>query len=436
LRGSFGRRPTKLPPLIFMASSPSTRRVVVTGLGVVSPLGNDIETLWSNLLAGQCGVDRITLFDPAPFDTQIAAEVKQYEAAAAFPSPKEARRSDRFTQFGIGAGFQALRDSGLDLNRVDRDAVGVFIGSGIGGLHTTEEQHKILLQRGPGRLSPFMIPMLILNMASGLFSMFYKLRGPNVATCSACATASHAIGEAWRTLKMGDAQVMFAGGTEATITPIGIGGFCAMKAMSTRNAEPQRASRPFDRDRDGFVMGEGAGVLVLEDLEHAQARGARIYCELAGYGNTADANHMTAPAPHGEGAARCMKMALRNAGLNPEDIDYINAHGTSTPTGDIAETEAIKTVFGDHAKKIAVSSTKGATGHMLGAAGAVEMAICVKALEKQAVPPTINLDNPDPECDLDYVPHTAREMRVRAIVNNSFGFGGHNASLVAKTFAG
>jgi 3-oxoacyl-[acyl-carrier-protein] synthase II len=273
-------------------------------------------------------------------------------------------------------------------------------------------------------------------MASGLFSMFYKLRGPNVATCSACATASHAIGEAWRTLKMGDAKVMFAGGTEATITPIGIGGFCAMKAMSTRNTEPLRSSRPFDVDRDGFVMGEGAGVVVLEELEHAKARGARIYCELAGYGNTADANHMTAPAPHGEGAARCMQMALRNAGLNPTEIGYINAHGTSTPQGDIAETEAIKTVFGEHAKKVAVSSTKGSTGHMLGAAGAVEMAICVKVLEKQVAPPTINLENPDPECDLDYVPHTAREIKVSAIVNNSFGFGGHNASLVAKQFLG
>src|SRR5438067_3945603 len=273
-------------------------------------------------------------------------------------------------------------------------------------------------------------------MASGLFSMFYKLRGPNVATCSACATSNHAIGEAWRTLKMGDAQVMFAGGSEATIVPIGIGGFCAMKAMSTRNDEPHRASRPFDVDRDGFVMGEGAGVIVLEELEHARKRGARIYCELLGYGNTADANHMTAPAPMGEGAARCMKMALRNAGLNPEDISYINAHGTSTPQGDIAETQAIKTVFGGHAPKLAVSSTKGATGHMLGAAGAVEMAICAKAIQIGAVPPTINYEVPDPECDLDYVPNTARKMKVNAIVSNSFGFGGHNATIAAKKFNG
>ena len=419
-----------------MASNRVERRVVITGLGAVTPLGNNVPALWASLVAGQCGIEKITHFDPSAFDTQIAAEVKDFSAAQSFPSPKEARRADRFTQFGVTAAHQALLDSGLDLQKANRDEIGVFIGSGIGGLATTEEQHKILLQKGPGRLSPFMIPMLILNMASGLFSMFYKLRGPNVATCSACATANHAIGEAWRTLKMGDAQVMFAGGSEATIVSLGIGGFCAMKAMSTRNEEPHRASRPFDVDRDGFVMGEGAGVVVLEDLDHAKARGARIYCELLGYGNTADANHMTAPAPFGEGAARCMKIALRNAGLNPEDIDYINAHGTSTPQGDICETQAIKTVFGDCARQVAVSSTKGATGHMLGAAGAVEMAICVKAIEQQVVPPTLNLDNPDPLCDLDYVPHTARARRVNAIINNSFGFGGHNACLVASKFTG
>jgi 3-oxoacyl-[acyl-carrier-protein] synthase II len=419
-----------------MASNSSDRRVVITGMGVVTPLGNDVDTLWANLLAGKCGVHKITHFDPAAYDTRIAAQVKGFDASPAFPSPKEARRSDRYTQFGVGAAHQALRDSGLDLEKVNRDEVGVFIGSGIGGLHTTEEQHKIMLNRGPGRLSPFMIPMLILNMASGLFSMFYKLRGPNIATCTACATASHAMGEAWRTIKMGDAQVMFAGGTEATITPLGIGGFCAMRAMSTRNDDPQHSSRPFDLGRDGFVMGEGAGVIVLEEIEHAKARGARIYCELTGYGNTADANHMTAPDPEGTGAARCMQMALRNARLNPADIDYINAHGTSTPLGDIAETKAIKTVFGEHARKLAISSTKGATGHMLGATGAVEMAICVKALQHQTVPPTINLEQPDPECDLDYVPHTPRECRVDAVVNNSFGFGGHNASLVAARFTG
>ena len=419
-----------------MPSSISERRVVITGLGSVTPLGNDVASLWKNLVAGQCGIDPITHFDAGPFDTQIAGEVKNFDPSPAFPSPKEARRSDRFAQFGVYAAWQALKDSGLDLSRVNGDEVGVFIGSGIGGLETTAEQHTILLQRGPGRLSPFMIPMLILNMASGLFSMFYKLRGPNVATCSACATSTHAIGEAWRTLKMGDAQIMFAGGSEATIVPIGIGGFCAMKAMSTRNSEPKRDSRPFDLERDGFVMGEGASVLVLEDLEHAKARGARIYCELLGYGNTADANHMTAPAPFGEGAARCMRMALRNAQLNPTDISYINAHGTSTPQGDIAETQAIKTVFGDHARRLAVSSTKGATGHMLGAAGATELVICVKAIENNIVPPTINLEKPDPECDLDYVPNKARELKVDAIVNNSFGFGGHNASLIARRFQG
>ncbi|MEO6033729.1 MAG: beta-ketoacyl-ACP synthase II [Verrucomicrobiota bacterium] len=419
-----------------MASNWTEKRVVITGLGAVTPLGNDLESSWKNLLAGSCGIKKITHFDPSGFDCQIAAEVKNFDPTSAFPSPKEIRRTDRYAQFGIYAAHQALVDSGIDLEKINRDETGVFIGSGIGGLYTTEEQHKIFLAKGPGRLSPFMIPMLILNMASGLFSMYYKLRGPNVATCSACATSTHAIGEAWRTLKMGDAQIMFAGGTEATIVPLGIGGFCAMRAMSTRNDQPQKASRPFDVDRDGFVMGEGAGVLVLEELEHAKARGAKIYCELVGYGNTADANHMTAPAPEGEGAARCMKMALRNAGLKPSDISYINAHGTSTPQGDVCETQAIKSVFGEHAKKLSVSSTKGATGHMLGAAGAVEMTICVKALQEDVVPPTINLENPDPQCDLDYVPHHSRGMKVSAVVNNSFGFGGHNATLIAKKFVG
>ena len=417
-----------------MTANSTERRVVVTGLGVVSSLGQDIDTFWNNIIAGRCGIDKITAFDVSKYDCQIAAEVKNFDPAAAFPSPKEIRRTDRFAQFGVYAGYQALQDAGLDLDKLDRDETGVFIGSGIGGLYTVEEQHKILLSKGPGRLSPFLIPMLILNMASGLFSMFYKLRGPNLATCSACATSTHAIGEAWRTIKMGDAKVMFAGGTEATIVPMGIGGFCAMKAMSTRNDDPQRSSRPFDAERDGFVMGEGAGVIVMEDLEHARARGARIYCEMIGYGNTADANHMTSPAPEGEGAARCMKAALRSAGLRPGDISYINAHGTSTPQGDICETQAIKNVFGAHARRIAVSSTKGATGHMLGASGAVEMAICAKAIQTNVVPPTINYEHPDPECDLDYVPNTAREMTVSAVLNNSFGFGGHNATMVAKKF--
>ena len=417
-------------------ASHQERRVVVTGLGVVTPLGQQLDVFWNKLISGQSGIATITSFDPASFDTKIAGEVKDFDPLPAFPSAKDVRRTDRYSQFGVYAGWQALLDSGLDLTKENPDEIGVFLGSGIGGLATTTEQCKILLERGPGRLSPFMIPMLISNMASGLFSMYNNLRGPNFATCSACATANHAIGEAWRSIKMGDAQVMFAGGAEAAIVSVGIGGFCAMKAMSTRNEDPKHASRPFDKDRDGFVMGEGAGVIVLEELEHARKRGARIYCEVAGYGNTADAYHLTAPSPNGEGAARCMKMALRTGGLNIEDISYINAHGTSTPQGDICETQAIKTVFGERAKKIAVSSTKGATGHMLGAAGAVEMTACVLAIKHGIVPPTINLQTPDAECDLDYVPNIAREMKVNAIVNNSFGFGGHNSTIAAKRFDG
>jgi 3-oxoacyl-[acyl-carrier-protein] synthase II len=419
-----------------MATSSSDRRVVVTGLGLVTPLGQTLDTFWSNLVTGQCGIDRITRFDPSPFDTQIAGEIRNFDPTPAFPSPKEIRRTDRFSQFGIYAGWAALKDSGADLDQLNRDEIGVIIGSGIGGLETTTLQHKVLVERGPGRLSPFMIPMLISNMASGMFSMYYNLRGPNFATCSACATANHAIGEAYRTIKFGDAVMMFAGGAEATIVPIGIGGFCAMKAMSTRNGDPKRSSRPFDKERDGFVMGEGAGVLVLEDLDHARKRGARIYCEIVGYGNTADAYHLTAPSEGGEGAARCMKMALRSSGLNPEDISYINAHGTSTPLGDIAETQAVKTVFGEHARKLVISSTKGATGHMLGAAGAVEMTACILAMRNDLVPPTINYEVPDPQCDLDYVPNKAREMKVNAIINNSYGFGGHNSSVAAKKFVG
>jgi 3-oxoacyl-[acyl-carrier-protein] synthase II len=419
-----------------MANTYSDRRVVVTGLGVVTPLGHDLNTFWQNLITGQCGIDKITAFDASAYATQIAGEVKSFDLSPAFPSPKEIRRADRYSQFGIYAAWSALKDSGLELDKENVDEIGVFLGSGIGGLATTTEQHKTLLERGPGRMSPFTIPMLISNMASGLVSMYFNLRGPNFATCSACATANHAIGEAWRTIKAGDAQVMFAGGAEATVIPIGIGGFCAMKAMSTRNDDPKTASRPFDKDRDGFVMGEGAGVLVLEELEHAKKRGAQSYCEISGYGNTADAHHLTAPSPGGEGAARCMKMALRNGGLNATDISYINAHGTSTPQGDICETQAIKSVFGDHARQLVVSSTKGATGHMLGAAGAVEMTACTLAIKHGIVPPTINLQNPDPECDLDYVPNTARQMPVNAIVNNSFGFGGHNSAIAAKKFVG
>ena len=417
-------------------ADPTRKRVVVTGIGVVTPLGQGANTFWGNLLAGQCGIDSISAFDTEGFPCTIAGEVKDFDPTPAFPSPKEVRRTDRFSQFGIHAGWQALNDSGLDLAKTNRDRVGAMIGSGIGGLITLEDQHNKLLERGPGRLSPFFIPMMILNMASGMFSLYHGLRGPNVATCSACATASHAIGEAWRTLVMGDADVMVAGGTEAAVSPCAVGGFGSMKALSTRNDDPRHASRPFDAGRDGFVMGEGSGVLVLEELEHAKARGARIYCEMAGYGNTADAHHMTSPAPEGEGGARAMRMALSSGGLNPEDISYINAHGTSTPQGDVCETEAIKSVFGDHAGSLAVSSPKGATGHMLGAAGGAEMAVCCKALETDTVPPTINYETPDPDCDLDYVPNEAREMEVNAIANNSFGFGGHNACLVAKKFKG
>src|SRR5580658_736341 len=419
-----------------MATNWKERRVVITGLGVVTPIGNDIETFWKNLISGQCGIETITSFDPSPFATQIAGQVKNFDPKPAFPSPKEIRRTDRYSQFGVFAGHQALLDSGLELNKENCDEIGCIIGSGIGGLETTVDQHNVLMTRGPDRVSPFMIPMLISNMASGLFSMYHNLRGPNFATCSACATANHAIGEAWRSIKMGDAHVMFAGGAEAAVVPVGIGGFCAMKAMSTRNDDPRHASRPFDRERDGFVMGEGAGVVMLEELEHAKKRGAKIYCEIIGYGNTADAHHLTAPSPGGEGAARCMRMALKTGGMHLTDVSYINAHGTSTPQGDVAETQAIKTVFGEHARKLAVSSTKGATGHMLGAAGAVEMAVCALAIKNGVVPPTINLQTPDPECDLDYVPNTAREMQVNAIVNNSFGFGGHNACVVATKFNG
>ena len=419
-----------------MADTSQRQRVVVTGIGVVSPLGQGIDNFWQNITAGQCGIAPITAFDTEGFACTIAGEVKEFDAAEAFPSPKEVRRTDRFAQFGIHAGWQALNDSGLDLEQANRERVGAMIGSGIGGLATLETQHKTLLDRGPGRMSPFFIPMMILNMASGMFSLYQGLRGPNVATCSACATANHAIGEAWRTLVMGEADIMFAGGTEAAVLPTAIGGFAAMKALSTRNDDPEHASRPFDAGRDGFVMGEGAGVLVLETLEHATARSARIYCELAGYGNTADAHHMSAPAPEGEGGARAMRMALNSGGLNPDDISYINAHGTSTPQGDVCETQAIKSVFGEHARRLAVSSTKGATGHMLGAAGGVEMAACCKAIETGTVPPTINYETPDPDCDLDYVPNEAREIEVNAIANNSFGFGGHNACLVAKKFTG
>ena len=417
-----------------MDTNSEHRRVVITGLGVASSLGDSIDGFWKRIAGGDCGIVPITAFDVRQYGCRIAAQINQLDVAPAFPNPKEIRRTDRYAQFGIFAGFQAIQDAGIDLKQTNLDEFGVFVGSGIGGLQTIERQHQILMEKGPNRLSPFLIPMQILNMASGLLSMYHGLRGPNMATCSACATSSHALGEAWRTIKMGDANLMLAGGAEAAITPIGIGGFSAMKAMSTRNNDPKHSSRPFDRERDGFVMGEGAAVLLLEELKHAKARGAKIYCEIRGYGNTADAYHMTAPDPQGAGAGRCMKMALRSARLYPENVDYLNAHGTSTPQGDICETVAIQNVFGEHAKQLAVSSTKGATGHMLGAAGSIELAICAKAIQTGILPPTINYQYPDPKCPLDYIPNEAREAKINAALSNSFGFGGHNTSLVVTRF--
>ncbi|MCX7825167.1 MAG: beta-ketoacyl-ACP synthase II [Verrucomicrobiae bacterium] len=410
------------------------RRVVITGMGVICSLGQSLEAFWRALLAGETKVDRITAFDPTPYDCQIAAEVRDFNPAPFFKQPKDARRCDRNIHFAVAAAKMAVKDSDLDLDKEDPDRIGCVIGSGVGGLATFEEQHRILLEKGPGRMSPFTIPMMICNMATGIVSMEFGARGPNFATVSACATSAHAIGEAFRAIRFGDADIMIAGGTEATILPTGIAGFSAMRAMSVRNDEPEKASRPFDRDRDGFVMGEGAGVLVLEELEHARRRSAVIYAELVGYGQTADAYHLTAPAPEGAGAARCMKRALENARLRPDQISYINAHGTSTPLNDKFETAAIKTVFGDHARKVAISSTKSMTGHLLGAAGAVEMIACAMALTRDIVPPTINYETPDPDCDLDYVPNQAREMKVEAVLNNALGFGGHNCTLIAKKF--
>jgi 3-oxoacyl-[acyl-carrier-protein] synthase II len=411
----------------------SERRVVITGIGVVSPVGNDLPAFWESLKAGRSGIGRISAFDTEKFDCQIAGEVSGYDPVPYYKTPKDVRRTDRYTQLAMGAAKMSLDDSGLDLASVDLDRTGVMIGSGVGGLATMETQVGQMLTKGPDRTSPFMIPMMISNMASGFISMEYGLRGPNMAIVTACATANHCMGEAWRIIKFGDADVMLTGGSEACIVPVGIAGFAAMRALSVRNDEPERASRPFDKDRDGFVMGEGAGVIILEEYEHAKKRGAQIYCEVTGYGLTADAYHMSAPSPDGEGAARCMAMAMKHAKVNPEEVDYINAHGTSTPVGDVCETKAMKRAFGEHAKKgLAVSSTKSMTGHLLGAAGAVEMAACVMAMRDGVLPPTINLDNPDPECDLDYVPNKAREKKVKIAISNSFGFGGHNSSLLIK----
>ena len=407
-------------------------RVVVTGMGIVTSLGSDLETFWSNLVAGKSGVSRIESFDVSEYPTQIAAEIKDFNPED-YIDRKEARRMDRFVQFAVAAGKMAVQDAGLELGvNVDPERVGVIVGSGIGGLGTWEEQHSILLEKGPKRVSPFFIPMMIANMASGQISMSIGAKGPNTTAVTACATGTHSIGDSFKLIQRGDADVMICGGAEATIRPTGLAGFCSMRAMSTRNDEPEKASRPFDAERDGFVMGEGSGVLVLESLEHAVKRGARIYAEVIGYGMSGDAYHITDPDP--DGAARCMQRALKDAGIEPEAIDYINAHGTSTPVGDRSETLAIKKAFGDHAYKLAVSSTKSMTGHLLGAAGGIESVILALTLKNGVIAPTINLENRDPECDLDYVPNAARKSDVKTALSNSFGFGGHNATIVMRKY--
>jgi 3-oxoacyl-[acyl-carrier-protein] synthase II len=412
----------------------NNRRVVITGMGLMTPVGNDLETFWSNLKNGVSGIRRISAIDPSAYDCQIGGEVRDFDPKPFFKNPKDVRRTDRYTQLAMAAAKKSIEDSGIDLEKTNRDRFGVLVSSGIGGLKTLEDQHTILMTKGPDRSSPFTIPMLISNMASGVISMEFGLRGPNMCIVTACATSNNAIGESWRIIKFGDADIFLAGGAEASMVSIGIAGFSAMKALSTRNDEPERASRPFDRDRDGFVMSEGAGVLVVEELEHAKKRGAKIYCELVGYGLSGDAYHMTAPPENGEGAARAMQLALGHAKIDIHGVDYINAHATSTGLGDISETLAIKRVFGEHAYKVPISATKSMTGHLLGGAGAVEMATCALTIRDGIIPPTINLDHPDEKCDLDYVPHKAREKKVRVAMNNSFGFGGHNATLVAKVF--
>ena len=409
----------------------SRRRVVVTGLGIISPVGNGVPEAWKNILAGTSGITRITRFDASAFTSQIAGEVKGFDPAQVL-SAKEARRFDTFIHYGLAAAIEAIKDSGLDFDREQREQVGVCIGSGIGGLPLIEETHKTMLASGPRKISPFFIPGSIINLIAGQLSIMYGLKGPNLALVTACTTANHCIGDAGRLIEYGDADVMVAGGSEACISPLGLGGFCAARALSTRNDDPAAASRPWDKDRDGFVLGEGSGVLVLEEFEHARKRGAKVYCELSGYGMSADAHHITAPCEDGEGAVRCMNNALRNAGLNRDQVNYINAHGTSTPLGDVAETVAVKNCFGDYARKLAISSTKSMTGHLLGAAGGVEAVFSALAVREQVAPPTINLTQPDPECDLDYVPNAARKMTIDVAVSNSFGFGGTNGSLVFR----
>ncbi|MGZ5163160.1 MAG: beta-ketoacyl-ACP synthase II [Burkholderiales bacterium] len=407
------------------------RRVVITGLGIVSPVGIGVPEAWSNILAGKSGIGRITRFDASSLPSQIAGEVKGFDVSK-YLAPKEARRFDTFIHYGLAAGIESIKDSGLDLERVNREMVGACIGSGIGGLPLIEETHDAVIAGGPRKISPFFVPGSIINLIAGQLSIMYGLKGPNLALVTACTTANHCIGEAGRIIEYGDADVMVAGGAESTVSLLGVGGFCAARALSLRNDDPQRASRPWDKDRDGFVLGEGAGMVVVEEYEHAKARGARIYCELSGYGMSADAHHITAPCADGDGAVRCMVNAMRNAGVNREEVDYVNAHGTSTPLGDIAETIAVKRCFGENAQKLAVSSTKSMTGHLLGAAGGIEAVFSVLAIRDQIAPPTINLVNQDPQCDLDYVPNTARAMKIDVVLSNSFGFGGTNGTLVFR----
>ena len=410
-----------------------SRRVGVTGVGLVTPLGIGTEASWQALRAGTSGIGRITQFDPSAFSCQIAGEVKDFDPSR-YIEKKEIKKMGRFIQFAVAAADCALAGSGFAVPPEEADRVGVYIGSGIGGFEIIEREHQTLLQHGPRRISPFFIPATIINLASGYVSIRTGAKGPNSATATACTTSAHSIGDSFRLVQRGDADVMICGGTEACITPMGIGGFAAMRALSTRNGEPQRASRPWDRDRDGFVVGEGAGILVLEDLEHAARRGAHVLAEVAGYGMSADAFHVTSPPDNGDGAYRVMRNCLRDAGIQPEQVDYINAHGTSTEVGDRAETMAIKRAFGEHAGKVAVSSTKSMTGHLLGGAGGIEAGITVLAIRDQIAPPTINYENPDPACDLDYVPNQARPMKIEYALSNSFGFGGTNGSLIFKRF--
>ncbi len=412
------------------------RRVVVTGLGVVSPIGNSIADFWKSLLEGKSGVKRLECFDPTHFTCKIAAEVRNFDPSA-YLSPKEMKRMDRFVQFAVVSSKMAIADSKLDLDKEDRDRIGVLIGSGIGGLHTVESEHKQYIrlgeEKGPDRISPFLIPMLIVNMATGQTSISLGLKGPSSAVATACATGNHAIGDAFKVIQRGDADAMVCGGAEAAITHMGFGGFCALKALSTSyNDQPERASRPFDKNRDGFIIGEGAGVVILEEMEHAVKRNAPIYCEMIGYGMSGDAYHMTAPDPEGNGGVRCMNASLKDAGIKPEDVTYINAHGTSTLYNDKIETLAIKKVFGPHAKKLAISSTKSVMGHMLGAAGGAELIVCALAIKEGIIPPTINYETPDPDCDLDYVPNKPRASKIKVALSNALGFGGHNATLIAR----